>query len=271
MFGSGGLSLLRIAGIAQRMLVPWPVAQGAEGPVFALPAALFVLTLICGLSTAAGDRDWGDHARRAFAVGLSLPALGTILYLPWPTYWASYGLPFLVGPALLIAIAVTSAERRSRPWGWTARALATAGLLTVVAPPVHLARLLAARQEVNVALAQALLAHDAADSIIVALVIPPRPGLPGIGTALRNYALVLHPGAQLPPALDAQCAEVAARFRRGLGRTVIISYGDQCGQLPIVTSSMRRSFRYFDMGHFRPVVDSIRADLLDPTASLIRR
>jgi hypothetical protein len=270
MFGSAGLSLLRVAGIAQRMLVPWPIAQGAEGLVYALPAVLFVLTLICGLNAASGDREWGHHTTRAGAVGLALPAMGTILYLPWPTYWASYGLPFLVGPALLIAIAVTSAERRSRPWGWTARALATACLLTVIAPPVHLARLLAARQEVNVALAQALLAHDAADSIIVALVIPPRPGLPGIGTALRNYALVLHPGAQLPPALDAQCADVAARFRRGLSRTVIISYGDQCGKLPIATSSMRRSFRYFDLGHFRPVVDSIRADLLDP-ASLIRR
>lgn len=271
MFGQGGLSPLRIAGIAQRMLVPWPVAQGAEGPLFALPALLFVLTLICGLNVASADEDWRDHTARAWAVGLALPAMGTIFYTPWPTYWAIYGLPFLVGPALLIAIAVTSAERRSRRWGWTVRALATACLLTVIAPPVQLARRLAARQEVNVALAQELLAHEAADSIVVALVIPPRAGLQGIGTALRNYALVLHPGAKLPPALDAQCADVAARFRRGLGRTVIISYGDQCGQLPIATISMRRSFRYFDLGRFRPVVDSIRADLLDPTASLTRR
>jgi hypothetical protein len=271
MFGQGGLSPLRIAEIAQRMLVPWPVAQGAEGPLFALPALLFVLALICGLNAGTADLGWRDHTARAGAVGLALPAMGTILYSPWPTYWALYGLPFLVGPALLIAIAVSNAERRSRRWGWTARALAIACLLTVIAPPVHLARRFAARQEVNVALAHELLAHAAADSIVVALVIPPRAGLPGIGTALRNYALVLHPIATLPPALDAECADVAARYRRGLGRNVIISYGDQCGQLPIATISMRRSFRYFDLGRFRTVVDSIRADLFDPTASLTRR
>jgi hypothetical protein len=270
-FGQGTLSPGRIASLAQRMLVPWPVAQGAEGMVFALPALLFVLTLLCGLNGASADRGWRDHTARAWLLGLALPAMGTILYTPWPTYWALYGLPFLVGPSLLIAIAVTSAERRSRRWRWTARALATGCVLTVIAPSVHTARRFAARQEVNVALAQELPAHPTADSIVVALVIPPRAGLPGIGTALRNYALLFHPLATIPPALDAQCAEVAARFRRGLGRTLFISYGDQCGQLPVATISLRRRFRYFDLGRFRPVVDSIRADLFDPTASSIRR
>ena len=176
-----------------------------------------------------------------------------------------------MGPTILLAIAVTSAERYSRRRGWVARSLAAACLLSVIAPPVHLARLLSARQEVNVELAQELLAHEGADSIVVALVIPPRAALQGIGTALRNYALVLKPGARLPPAIDAQCADVGARFQRGLGRTVIVSYGDQCGELPVATRSMRRLFRYFNWGRFRPVVDSIRADLLDPASPAIRR
>jgi hypothetical protein len=271
MFGQGTLSPGRIAALAQRMLVPWPVAQGAEGMAFALPAILFVLTLLCGLNAVSADKGWRDHTTRAWVLGLALPAMGTVLYAPWPTYWALYGLPFLVGPCLLIAIAVTSAERRSRRWKWTARVLATGCVLTVIAPSVHLARRFAARQEVNVALAQELPAHPAADSIVVALVIPPRAGLPGIGTALRNYALMLHPTTPLPPAQDAQCDDVAARFRRGLGRTVIISYGDQCGQMPVATISMRRRFRYFDLERFRVVVDSIRADLFDPAASPIRQ
>jgi len=270
-FGQGTLSPGRIAVIAQRMLVPWPVAQGAEGLAFALPALLFVLTLLCGVNAASADPRWRDHTSRAWVLGLALPAMGTILYTPWPSYWALYGLPFLVGPALLVAIAVTSAERRSLRSRWTARVLATGCVLTVIAPSVHSARRFAARQEVNVALAHELPAHPAADSIVVALVIPPRTGLPGIGTALRNYALLFHPLDTLPPALDAQCADVVTRFRRGLGRTVIISYGDQCGQLPVSTISMRRHFRYFDLGRFRLVVDSIRADLFDPAAFPIRR
>ena len=270
-FGQGILSPSRVAAIAQRMLVPWPVALGAEGMVFALPALLFVLTLLCGLNAASADPGWRDHASRAWVLGLALPAMGTILYTPWPTYWALYGLPFLVGPSLLLAVAITSAERRSTRFRWTARVLATGCVLTVLAPSGHSARRFAARQEVNVALARELPAHLAADSIVVALVIPPTSGLPGIGTALRNYALLFHPPVRLPPALDAQCADVVTRFRRGLGRTVVISYGDQCGPLPVASISVRRHFRYFDLGRFQPALDSIRADLFDPAVSRLGR
>jgi hypothetical protein len=68
----------------------------------------------------------------------------------------------------------------------------------------------------------------------------------------------------VPPARDAQCAEVVTRFRRGLGRNAIISYVDQCGALPATTISVRRVFRYFDIERFSLVTDSIRADLFDP-------
>jgi hypothetical protein len=264
MFGTGGIEPLRVAEIFQRMLLPWPVAQGNEGPVFSLPALTFLVALVLGLRTAATDSDWAGHARRSMVLGLALPAIGTVLYLPWPTYWAPYGLPFLVGFSVLIATAITSAERRSPKLGIAVRAITALGVLLVMAPPVHLVRRLAARQDVNVALAGALPARTHADSVIIALSVPPRPGIPGIGSALRKYALVLDPGAVLPPVIDAHCPDVGERLRRGLGRTVVISYADQCGRLPTATLTARRSFHYFDLSRMRVVGDSILAQLLDP-------
>jgi len=264
LFGGGGRSLLRIAEIAQRMLVPWPVAQAGEGPVLMLPAALFVLAIVLGFRRSRGVAGWESHARRATLLGLALPILGTALYAPWPVYWPPYGLPFLFGSGLVLAMAVTSAEAVSPRSAMGGRAVAALCIALVIAPSIHRARRLAARQEVNAGLAMALLEHRGADSTIVALVIPPRSALVGIGPAMRDYALAMSPGSALPPARDAQCAEVVERIRRGLGRTNLISYADQCGALPIVTVSVRRAFRYFDIERFAGVRDSMRADLFDP-------
>jgi hypothetical protein len=264
MFGSGGTDLGRIAEIFQRMLLPWPVAQGNEGPAFSVSALIFLVALVLGLMKAAADPEWGGHARRSMALGVALPVIGTVLYAPWPTYWAPYGLPFLVGFSVLVATAITAAERRSPRWGVAVRVLAVIGLLLVVPPPVHLARRLAARQDVNVALARALLSRTRADSVIVALSVPPRPGIPGIASALRKYALVLQRDVDLPPAIDAYCPAVGERLRRGLGRTVVISYTDQCGRLPVATLTARQRFRYFDLSRLRIITDSVQAHLLDP-------
>jgi hypothetical protein len=263
LFG-GGSSLSRIAEIAQRMLVPWPVAQAGEGPVLMLPAVLFVLAIVLGFRAARSVPGWEPHARRATMLGLTLPILGTALYAPWPVYWPPYGLPFLFGSGLVLAIAVTSAEGRSPRSALVARVTAVLCVALVIAPSVHRARRLAARQEVSAGLAMRLLEHRGVDSTIVALVIPPRSALVGIGPALREYAIAMRPGSVVPPARDAQCAEVVTRFRRGLGRNAIISYVDQCGALPATTISVRRVFRYFDIERFSLVTDSIRADLFDP-------
>jgi hypothetical protein len=263
MIGRGGLDLGRAAELCQRMVLPWPVAQGSETAVYSLSAVVFLVALIGGLGVAGADPERRAPVRRVMILGLAMPLIGMLLYLPWPTYWAPYGLPFLVGFALLLATAVTAAERRSPRSGLVARSLAAFGILLVVPPPVHLVRRLAARQDLNVELSRSLLARTGSDSLIVALAVPPQPGVPGMGSALRKYALVLEPGAALPAAIDSHCPDVAQRLRRGLTRTILISYSDQCGRLPITTITVRQTFRYFDLARMRIVRDSVEAQLLD--------
>ncbi|MGH7561189.1 MAG: hypothetical protein ACRENB_09215, partial [Gemmatimonadales bacterium] len=263
LFGRGGLGLPRILEIAQRMIFPWPANRLEDPAALALPAALFAVTLLLGLASTP-DPLWTRHARRAMALGLALPVLATALYTPWPVYWAPYGLPFGFGPALMLATAVTSAESRSKVLGLAARVAAGACLLLVIPPSVRLARQLAARQEVNVAVARSLLDRSGTDSTIVAVAVLPEEAEHGLGATLRRYAATLEPAASLPPARDAQCREVGERIRRGLGRSVIISYSDHCGQFPVATLVVRRTFRYFDFTRLSLATDSIRADLYDP-------
>lgn len=267
-FGSGGLSTDRVIDIAQRMALPWPLGLGGDGAMMMMPALLFLVALILGAVAARGDGAWWPHARRAMLLGLAIPAVGTLLYSPWPVYWPSYGFPFVVGPALLLAIAVTSAERSSVRAGNAARAAALLCVVMVIAPSSHLANRMAARQTVDAEMARALLDRPAADSVIVALVVPPRAATVGIGPAMREYALIVRPGAALPPVIDAVCADAMARGKRpgGLGRTVIISYADQCGPIASATFSTSRAFGYFDLDRLSPSRDSIRADLFDPAA-----
>jgi hypothetical protein len=264
MFGRGGIDPLRAAEIFQRMLLPWPTGQGTEVLVFSLPSLAILVALALGLRAGATDAESGAHFRRMIVLGLALPAIGTALYLPWPTYWAPYGLPFLVGLSVLIATAVTAAERRAPKLALGVRVAAALGVVVVMAPTVQLVRRLAARQDVNVMLARALLSKTRADTVIVALAVPPTPGIPGIASALRKYALVLESSADLPPAIDVHCPEIGERLRRGIRRTVLISYSDQCGRLPASTLTVRQAFRYFDLARMRLVSDSMQAQLLDP-------
>ncbi len=266
-FGSGALSLDRAADILQRMILPWPAGIGNEGLSMMIPALLFLITIAIGYLAAGDDADWAPHARRVMLLGLALPLIGTLLYLPWPVFWPAYGIAFAAGPALMLAIAITSVERFSARAGWAARIAAAVCVALAAASSVHLAARMAARQAVDAGMAMALLSHTAADSVVVALVVPPRT-LPGaIGPAMRDYALNAQPSAVLPPAIDAQCADALARGRRpgGLGRTVIISYSDQCGPVTSATLTLRQTFRYFDLSDLRLAPDSIRADLFDPS------
>ena len=88
---------------------------------------------------------------------------------------------------------------------------------------------------------------------------------------MREYALIVKPGAVLPAVIDAVCADALARGKRpgGLGRTVVISYADQCGPIASATFSASHAFGYFDLDRLAPRRDSIRADLFDPAVEIV--
>jgi hypothetical protein len=122
-YGNGILSpedyLLRLALFTLPCLPAGPPSQSVVYPSVDL--------LFTGVAGAA----WYSVLRRAsrplnvarvLAFGVLPPVLGAALYLPWPLPLPQYGLGFLFGPALLLGLGASWAERRA-PWRAPARLL----------------------------------------------------------------------------------------------------------------------------------------------------
>jgi hypothetical protein len=86
----------------------------------------------------------------------------------------------------------------------------------------------------------------------------------GTGPTLRRYALATGAAAELPPAEDLTCTDAAQLLQRGIGRTVVISYHQNCGPLGGQSATLMRRFAYLraDWGGIAVATDSIGADLL---------
>lgn len=228
-----------------------------------LPANLGWLVLVA-LGIRAGRRlpDRRAHLYVLLALALGLPALGALAYLPWPYFNLFYALPWLLGPALLLAECV-SLLRRSGRWERVVAGVAVAVLVgSTAATAGRTARGMAVRQQVNGALVRALPRFGDATGLIVAATELPQQAWQGTGPTLVRYARAVGEQGTLPPARDVACREVA-RAVAPPGRWIIVSYSDRCGALAGPTLRFIATYHYLDWFHPGIVTDSLEADLLD--------
>ena len=265
-YGTAAISAGRFVDILQAMLLP-------VYPVFQFPAnLLYLVTAVTGWWLVFKHSPTRRHPLTLLAVALSLPVMGAVLYLPWPKFEQFYRLPFLLGPALLLAWAVTWIQHYAARAVWIAY-IGCAGIVAYSSINAQrLARTAGARQEVNAAVAGSLVAHASRDSVMVAtpalLPVPQRWW--GPGPSLRRYAGVMARAATLPPVRDADCLSAAALLRAGVGRAALISYSTWCGVLPHPTQTVRRQYSYIDWLTLTPRTDSLRADIFAPETGSTR-
>lgn len=256
-------TLPRLAALWNRIVMPQSTLGHAS--MWLHPAnLLFAITCLGGLSLALRRPEERRQALLMAAVGAGLPAIGALLYVPWPYFNAFYALPFLVGPALLLATAVTAAERQAPRARWAAYAGAAGMALFAAVSSAYAARATIARQQVNGELARSLPAYASVDSIVVAQEFAAPQKWQGTGPTLVRYALAVGAATTLPPAVDASCRESRALLDGRLGNTLLISYLDQCGGLPGASRRVARYFSYPDYTRFAVATDSVVADLLAP-------
>ncbi len=229
------------------------------------PANLFlVVTSLGGLGVALSRPEARRHALLVATLGVGLPAIGALCYLPWPYFNPFYALPFLVGPALLLATAVTAVERHVPQARGISYAGAAATTLFAGFASAWVARVTIANQQVNGELAHLLPAYESVDSIMVAQPFTPPQKWQGPGPTLVRYAIGMGLATQLPPAVDVTCAESRPLLQRPLGNTLLISYTFYCGALPGATRRVRQYFRYLDYTSLAVATDSVGADLFAP-------
>jgi hypothetical protein len=230
---------------------------------------IFLVLLGFGLWDAARSGSGRISLPSAMGAAILLSISMAALYLPWPYFSLYYAIPFLLGPALLFAMAIDGLIRTGPKGKW----LALGGSLLVVGAtaPVtaRFARTAIAQQQVDGELVPLLAHFPEADTILVARRIPARPAWAGTGPTLRRDALATGVATSLPPALDVLCPEAYDRLRRGLGRTLLITYAHFCGEVPGAHTTIARRFAYLDVWwtDVSLATDSVVAQVImaDPT------
>ena len=256
----------QVGRFVELLLRPWFLTGQRVAPAALLAPgnALFLLALLAGVAAAwraPGTRTMARSALGAAAVtSLSL----AVLYVPWPYFNLYYAIPFLLATALLFAVAIEGwmGSGRSGPWIAGGAFVLICGATAPVT--ARFARAAIAQQQVDGELVTALARHADADTIFVARRTFAPLAWTGTGPTLRRYALATGAAAALPPAADISCPDAYGRMGRGLGRSILITYGHFCGALPGAEVTVVRRFPYLDIWwtDVSTAEDSIMAQLL---------
>jgi hypothetical protein len=249
-----------------RTVFPFAPIAPVLAPAIVLADAAWIGLLLTGSYLAArGARS--TSAAPLVAIGLGLPALGAIAYLPWPDYHLFYAFPFLIGPAILVALSLSAIERhRPRLAGAWYGVWAFAAFYAGTAAHA-LARRTDAVQHLMASTVQVLGTLEKPDSMYVAVrrVAPPGQGWQGLGPTLSRYGHAL--GIALPPVRDVPCDAAAARAGGRLERSVVVFYSAHClaPPLPVAPRRIVVSFERFDWVPLAVIADSLQVEIAAAT------
>jgi hypothetical protein len=250
----------------QLMAYPWLV-QGLVptwAGILRLGDIALYLTTAAGLAVAWRTRADRPHLVLALITALGLSVSLATLYIPWPYFNLYYAIPFLLGPAFLLGTAVQALIDEGRVGRYVA-AIGWAGIVAGAAPPTaHAASVAIAVQQVNGEVVAILRQAPNADRIVVAQrVVSPQLWMT-TGASLRRYALATGAARTLPPGMDMSCAAVNAMGQGHLGRTVLITYLQNCGGIQPSSARVIRRFSFLWIDHYGIGIanDSVAADII---------
>lgn len=267
-YGTGSPSLDRLLHSIVVILFPASGPLGSHLSLAHLFANLLFLALtIAGVTLARTDSGLTRLWSSLGASALVLVAVGALMYLPWPYFQSFYGLPFLLAPALLMALAITSIERIRPSWRWAAYAACVAIFVQGASYAAHDSRSAIAARKMNRVLIGALATQPSADSIVVAMRYLPSQSWQGLGPTLGRYAKAVLPDQRIPDISDALCPATLPMLRQGVGNAILVTYSSQCGAFPMPARTLRYYYTYLQWPTLTPRRDSLVVGILGPDGS----
>lgn len=249
------------------LLLPAPAASFAPATIASNWADLvFFVIVALGLGLAHKSHALRRHFQPLALGALSLAVAGALVYLPWPYFQAFYGLPFLLGPAILLAVAITLIEELRPSWRW----LVYAGCATMLAQggihAAHESRSAIAARMVNRSMVEDIAQHPGVDSVVVIMRShpPAAQAWQGRGPTLYRYARAVLPGRHIPSIFEADCSAAAKLLGGGIGNTILVSYSTACGTLPASDRTARYDYTYLDWPTLIPRPDSFVVSIVGP-------
>jgi hypothetical protein len=262
LYGSASVGEDLWSGRVLPLILPVTLAAASARDQILFPANLVFSGLLCaGLIRSLRWPEHG-HVYRKLLIAASLPIAGLVVYLPWPRFELFYGLPFLLGPSLWVAVLLGQLGLNRR---WNA-ALSVCWLFVLTVSAVTAADLAAytrARREANQALALELSARDPRDTVIVASARLTPQAWQNPAATLGRYAIATRMARTTPVLIDMPCdqtGEAAARRRRG---TTLYVYAGGCGNLGTPDRRIRKPFMFFDWSSARVKTETFDVDVFE--------
>lgn len=222
----------------------------------ALITTAYVLVLFWGwrahLKSSAHGREWEWILLGSL---LLYPLMAGLIYLPWPMYNRFYGIPFLLGTAILSGVAVSALERQSQALRAALAFAVAAWTLASAFAAANGARRSMAARELYYAVVLDLSKETSIDSFFVASPTVPSLAWTGLGATISRYGAALN--HSMPPARDLGCDDLPSLLGAQPTRTVVLVFSDLC-RVSRPPDTMRASgFRRWSLLPFGVAADSI--------------
>jgi len=257
-YGTAPLTLSRLGSNLLAILWPFGGAPRVLSPLGAFASVLVLFGCLLAIR---------NNPTRGLGTGLlfllSICLLGAAVYLPWKRFEPHYPIPFLVGPAGILAIGACGLAGRSR-----IRAVLTTGSVLLILLPsvlhgIREASFREAERLVNWKLAEAVHAVSGPADLVFAVLGLPDQAWQGRGATLSRYADVVFGGRSSRSPIDQTCRQVAGRLGETPTRTEItISYHHWCGALLGPKTTISREVRTVLPGELKLGTVRVSADIL---------
>lgn len=209
------------------------------------PPNLVFVGMLCAGFVASWRWANRDQIHRKLLIALTLLLAGLLVYLPWPRFELFYGLPFLVGLGLCVAILLGELGRDS-PWKVGLTVCWVLVLVGSALTSVGQARYIRAQREVNQALALDLSKHDPTDTVIVASAGMTSQAWQNPAVTLARYTIATRAARNTPVVRDVSCDAISAIAGQPRRRSTLYVYVGWCGESRPPDRRIERPFSYFD-------------------------
>jgi hypothetical protein len=268
LYGEGQFSFGTVVARYLSTIIPFPIVTTGSNIGVAIADCSFLLLLAVGWRRFFLQIESNWSAGFLLLFSFTVPLLGVLSYLPWPSFQDFYGLPYLIGTATLVAIAVTGIELRARR-GMT---LALALLIVPFALMMTSSHLVAGRSRAAIKMAHAatrvLSDTDPTDTVVIAVRSLPVRSWFGVGATLERQAAVNR--QPFPHFKELPCDSAQAELNRLTAPTRVFALHSHCTLKTAKHSSQRQiveRFFWFDWGRWAVVRDSASADIFDAQRS----
>ena len=247
-------------------IIPFIPVPSPGAYVSLAAVVLWLVVLMAGWRSVPKAPAERRHARMLLMLGLALPILRMLVYLPWPLQYPYYSIPYLLGPAILLAMAVTRLMDRGLP----SRLFALAACVIILGYSLSIAAAESSRQFATRTLTDALVTalHEFRSTpseptrIVTAVPRLKEQEWWGLGPTLARYGGAT--GRDLPPVSDVPCETARAEMTQRAASTVFVSLRWQCVLPGTPTRSLSSAARRFDVNRLRWMSDTLRADIFSP-------